>query len=133
MTDALSTPQRPPVQGAGSDMESWRKYASHVTGRPIEGDLEKIQRRDELIALVDQAVTPETEKEAPEGLEVQEADEDGRPPRIDGPNGPQWAVPVKGGYVAEDDLRVAEREAEAERQQKRHQDRLAQLQEQREV
>lgn len=134
MTDALSTPERPPNQGPGSDIESWRNYAAHVTGRAVEGDLDQFRRRDELIALVDQAVAPEATKEAPDSVTVLDArvvEHDGedvqRAPRIDGPNGPQWAVPVKGGYVGEDELTAAERRAEKERTQQRHRDRLDQL------
>lgn len=133
MTDALSsrTLPRPPVSGPGSDTETWRAYAAQETGRSLEGDLDKIKTRDELISLVDQAATPEAPKEAPEGVEVVEAEEDDegrlRPPRFDGPMGPQWAVPVEGGYVAEDELIMAERRKEAERLAQRHQDRVAQL------
>lgn len=131
MTDALSTPERPPNQGPGSDMESWRAYAAHVTGRAIEGDLDKFQRRDELIALVDQAVAPEAPREAPDGVEVHAPEEDDegreRPPAFSGPMGPQWAVPVEGGYVPEDELIKAEREREKERLAERHRDQIEQL------
>lgn len=137
MTDALSSRAltRPPNQGPGSDIESWRAFAAQETGRSIEGDLEKIQRRDELIALVDQAVQPEAPKAAPDGVDVVEAEEDEegrlRPPRFDGPMGPQWAVPVEGGYVPEDELVAAERKREAEKKAERHQDRVKQLQDRR--
>lgn len=134
MTDALSTPKslpRPPKSGPGSDIETWRAFAAQETGRQIEGDLDKIKSRDELVALVDQAVAPEDLKKAPDNVEVVEPEEDHkgrlRPPRFDGPMGPQWAVPVEGGYVAEDELVEAEREREAERSAQRHQDRVKQL------
>lgn len=130
--DALSTPtelDRPPRSGPGSDIETWRRYAAQETGRAIDGDLENIKSRDELIALVDQAVERPEVKEAPDSVEVHEADEDGRPPVVEGPSGPQWMVPVKGGFVAEDELQRAEREREEERQAERHRDRLEQLKE----
>lgn len=134
MTDALSTPKslpRPPKSGPGSDIETWRAFAAQETGRQIEGDLEHVKSRDELVALVDQAVAPEALKEVPDDVEVLEAEEDDegrlRPPRFEGPMGPQWAVPVEGGYAAEDEIARAERKREQERLAERHRDQLAQL------
>jgi hypothetical protein len=135
MTDALSTQDkkltRPPVSGPGSDKEAWRAFAAQETGRSIEGDLEKITERHELIALVDQAVAKPEVRKAPEGVDVLDADEDAegriRPPRAEGPNGPQWVVPVEGGYVPEDDLVRAEREQEKERVARRHAEAVEQL------
>lgn len=131
MTDALSTGkrlERPPVSGPGSGKAEWRAYVEQETGRTDLGE----KSRDELIDILDHTGPDGTIlREAPEDVEVHEGheDEDGRirAPRIEGPNGPQWAVPVEDGFVAEDELQKAERAAEKERVRKRHQDRLAQL------
>lgn len=131
MTDALSTGtrlDRPPVSGPGSGKAEWRAYVEQETGRTDLGE----KSRDELVSVLDHTGPDGTIlREAPEDVEVHEGneDEDGRirAPRIDGPNGPQWAVPVEDGFVAEDDLVTAERDAEKERKRERHADRLAQL------
>ena len=135
MTDALRTDgglPRPPESGPGSDKETWRAYVAEKTGRAIEGDLEKISTRDELIAIVDHMPPPEDVRPAPEGVEVLEAEEDEhgreRPPAMEGNNGgPAWVVPVEGGYVAEDDLVRADRERQAEEKKRRHAEAIAQL------
>ena len=128
MSDALKTPlPRPPLSGPGSDKETWRAYVSQETGRAIEGDLDEIDSRDKLIALVDQHVPREVLREAPEGVELLEAEEDEqgrlRPPAVDG----QWVIPVEGGYVAEDELIRAERERDRRETQRRHELAVAQL------
>ena len=120
MTDALSTPDplapkgpldRPPVSGPGSGEDAWRAYAEQQLGRT---DLDS-KSRAELIALVDQqAEAPEVRK-APEGVDIYDE------PRIEGPGGPAWAVPVEGGYVSEDDLRQAERKRAADELERKHQ------------
>lgn len=124
MTDALSTPDplapkgpidRPPPSGPGSNIETWREFAAQQTGRSVEGDLEKIKNRHELIALVDQQPEAPEVREAPEGVEVYNE------PKIQGPGGPAWAVPVEGGFVSEDDLRTAERERAAAELERKHQ------------
>lgn len=137
MTDALRTPDagdrlpRPPESGPGSGVEKWQAYAAQETGRALEGDLDQIRERAALIALVDHLPPAEDERKAPEGVEVVEGetDEHGRerPPALEGNAGPQWAVPVEGGYVGEDDLRRAEVEQAAEEKRRRHEERLAQL------
>lgn len=128
VTDALSTPEpkkrgpleRPPVSGPGSGTDEWRAFAAQETGRSV-AELKKYDRA-QLIALVD-FTGPESDlREAPEGVDV--VDE----PRLKDINDrPQWAVPVQGGYAAEDEIRVAEREQERERVAERHRDRLDQL------
>ncbi len=133
MTDALSSRAlpRPPESGPGSGVEKWREYAAQETGRSIEGDLEKITSRGELIALVNQNAAPTAVREAPEGVKVVEPkkDDEGRlrPPAFEGNGGPQWAVPVEGGYAPEDDLVRAERAVEKEKLRKRHEEAVAQL------
>jgi hypothetical protein len=120
MTDALSTPDplapkgpldRPPVSGPGSGEDAWRAYASQQLDRT---DLDN-KSRAELIALVDQQPEAPEVRKAPEGVEVYDE------PRIDGPGGPAWAVPVEGGYVSEDALRQHEIERAAEEKKRKHQ------------
>lgn len=137
MTDALRTPgsggplSRPPESGPGSGVEKWQAYAAQETGRALEGDLDQIKERAALIALVDHLPPAEEVRVAPEGVEVVEAEKDDhgreRPPALEGNSGPQWAVPVEGGYVGEDDLRRAEAKAAAEETKRRHEERVAQL------
>jgi hypothetical protein len=135
MTDALSTQNkplsRPPVSGPGSDKEAWRAFAAQETGRSIEGDLEHIKDRHELIAIVDQAVEKPEVRKAPEGVDVLGAVEDDegreRAPRAEGPGGPQWVVPVEGGYVPEDELIRAERQRERDEVARRHEQAVEQL------
>lgn len=120
MTDALSTPNplapkgpldRPPVSGPGSGEDAWRAFAEQETGRTDLGR----KSRAELIALVDQQAEAPEVREAPEGVEVYAE------PKIQGPGGPAWAVPVEGGFVSEDDLREAERKRAADELERKHQ------------
>ncbi len=113
-------------------MDKWRAYAAQETGRSVEGDLDQITSRDELVAMVNQLGAAQVVREAPEGVDVVKPEKDDlgreRPPALEFNGSPAWAVPVAGGgYVAEDELVIAEREVEKEKLRKRHEEAVAQL------
>lgn len=136
MTDALSTPnaklQRPPSSGPGSGADAWRAFVEQETGRT---DLDR-KSRDELIEILEHKGLESDLRTPPDDVELHDGEEvdDGMggtreiAPRLESKSGgPEWAVPVDGGYVAESELVIAERKAERERLAERHQDRLKQL------
>lgn len=138
MTDALSSPnaklQRPPVSGPGSDTEKWRAFVAQETGRT---DLDGMSR-DKLIEILEHEGPQANARHVPDDVELHDPVEIDNgmggtrevAPALESPaGGPEWAVPVEGGYVAESELVTAERKAERERTAKRHADRLRQLKE----
>lgn len=123
MSDEQNKLQRPPPSGPGSGEEMWRAYAAQETGEDISEFA--AMTRGEIIALLDNTpevfegkhedgtssgvrVIPEADatklREAPEGVVVVEAAADVE----DALGRRTWAVPVAGGYAAENEIADAE-------------------------
>jgi hypothetical protein len=115
---------RPPESGPGSDNNTWKAFAAQELGVDVsEFDGMK---REEVIALLDSSpkafegkdedgeptgvrVVPEADatklRKAPEGVAVVEEAKDVR----DALDRRTWAVPVEGGYAAENEIAEVEK------------------------
>lgn len=118
---------RPPESGPGSDRESWVAFAAQELDIPASELADKTEwSRDKIIARLDSdpkayegkdekgrrtgvRVVPEADatalREAPEGVEVHEEAKDVR----DALDRRTWAVPVEGGYAAENEIAETEK------------------------
>lgn len=116
---------RPSPSGPGSDRESWVAYATQELGLPASDFADKtVWTRDKIIELVDAepegdgfeegetpGVTVVSEEDAtklrkaPEGVAVVEHPGDVR----DALDRATWAVPVEGGYAAENEILETEK------------------------
>lgn len=115
---------RPPESGPGSDINAWIAFASQELDVPTS-EFDGLKRH-EVIALLDSSpkaseakddegrptgvrVIPEADatklREAPDGVTVVESAADVR----DALDRRTWAVPVAGGYAAENEITDAER------------------------
>ena len=126
MSDEQNKLQRPPPSGPGSGIDMWRAYVAQETGEDISEFQDEVEwPRQKLIELVDSnplvsggkhedgtpsgvRVIPEVDatqlREAPEGVAVVDDPADVE----DALGRPTWAVPVAGGYAAENEILDAE-------------------------
>jgi hypothetical protein len=118
---------RPPESGPGSDRASWVAFATQELDMPESDFADKTEwTRDKIIALLDSdpkaysekddegnptgvRVVPEADatrlRKAPEGVSVVESAKDVR----DALDRRTWAVPVEGGYAAENEIAETEK------------------------
>jgi hypothetical protein len=126
MSDAQKL-TRPPESGPGSAREAWVVYAAQELDLPESDFADKTAwTREKLIELVDSAggespewveadeeagvrVVPEEDatklRKAPEGVRVAESPKDVK----DALGRNAWAVPVEGGYAAENEITETEK------------------------
>lgn len=118
---------RPPESGPGSDRDSWVAFAAQeldvlpsefadkeewprakIVAR-LDGDPKAYEGKDEKGRQTGVRVVPEADatrlREAPEGVEVVEEAKDVR----DALDRRTWAVPVEGGYAAENEIAETEK------------------------
>ena len=128
MAEAQKRLTRPPESGPGSDRESWAAFAAQELEVPAEEFADRTEwTRDKIVKLLDSSpkayeakdweedkapgvrFVPEVDatklRTAPEGVAVVENAADVR----DALDRRTWAVPVEGGYAAENEIAEVEK------------------------
>lgn len=118
---------RPPESGPGSDRDRWAAFAAQELDTSVSDFADRLEwTRDKIIARLDNdpkaysekdegghptgvRVVPEADatklRKAPEGVRVEEEAKDVR----DALDRRAWAVPVEGGYAAENEIAEVEK------------------------